>query len=105
MVSAARGRYEAVMPKRGTESDFELATIERLEALGYEHVHGGDLDRPPTEVVLRDRLRAALAGRYPDLPPAALDAAVARIGRPDGADALRRNKALHELLVRGFEQK
>ena len=36
------------MPNRGTESDFELATIERLEALGYQHVFGFDLDRPQT---------------------------------------------------------
>jgi type I restriction enzyme R subunit len=93
------------MSNRGTESDFEETTIERLEALGYQHVFGFDLDRPPAEVVLRDRLRQSFAVRYPDLPPAALDAAVVRVSRPDGVDALRRNKAFHELLVRGFEQK
>lgn len=93
------------MSSHGTESEFEQATLDRLTALGYQHVFGFDLDRPHTEVVLRDRLRASFAARYTDLPAAALDAAVARVSRPDGVDTLRRNKAFHELLVRGFEQK
>jgi type I restriction enzyme R subunit len=89
----------------GTESEFEQTTLDRLVALGYRHVFGFDLERPHTEVVLRDRLRASFADRYPDLPPAALDTAVSRVSLPDGADTLRRNKSLHELLVRGFELK
>jgi type I restriction enzyme, R subunit len=96
---------QSVVPNRGTESDFELTTIERLEGLNYDYIHGSEIDRPHTEVVLRDRLRASFAARYPDLPPSALDAAVNRVSRPDGADTLRRNKAFHELLTRGFEQK
>ncbi len=91
------------MGHRGTESDFELATIERLEALGYEHVHGSELERAPEDVVLQDRLRAVLARRYPDLPPASLDEAVRRFSRPEGVDALRRNFAFHQNLTRGIE--
>ena len=34
------------MPCRGAESDFQLAAIERLERLGYEHVVGLELERP-----------------------------------------------------------
>ena len=59
------------MPHRGTETQFELTTIERLEGQGYIHRFGPDLARPHEEVVLRDVLRASLADRYPDLPPAA----------------------------------
>lgn len=91
------------MSHRGTESDFELATIERLEQLGYTHRHGEDIDRPHEEVVLKDVLRATLARRYPDLPDRALDEAVARISRPEGVDTLRRNLAFHLLLTRGFD--
>jgi type I restriction enzyme R subunit len=87
----------------GTESEFELATIGRLKDQGYQHVFGPDILRPEDEVVLKDVLRAHLAGRYPDLPTAALDEAVARISRPEGTDTLRRNKAFHEMLTRGFE--
>lgn len=48
------------MPRRGTESEFELTTIDRLELLGYEHLHGSDLAPERSseeEVVLRGRLR------------------------------------------------
>ena len=93
------------MPHRGTESDFELTTIERLERLGYEHIIGLELERPHEEVVFRDTLRANLAERYPDLPAKALDEAVAQISRPQGVDTIRRNMAFHLLLVKGFELK
>ena len=67
----------------GTETDFELTTIKRLEALGYQHAFGMDIPRPQDEVVLKDVLRSALASRYPDLPSAALDEAVHIITRPE----------------------
>lgn len=52
------------MSHRGTETTFELTTIERLEQLGYVHRFGGEIERPHDEVVLRDVLRANLARRY-----------------------------------------
>ena len=91
------------MSHRGTESTFELTTIERLEQLDYVYHSGPDIDRPQDEVVLKDVLRANLASRYPDLPARALDEAVARISRPEGVDTLRRNMAFHQMLTRGFE--
>jgi type I restriction enzyme R subunit len=93
------------MSHRGTETQFELTTIERLEGQGYIHRFGPDLARPHEEVVLRDVLRTSLAGRYPDLPAASLDEVVAQISRPAGADTLRRNMAFHQMLVRGLELK
>jgi type I restriction enzyme, R subunit len=90
---------------RGTETEFELTTIERLERLGYAHRHGEEIARPHDEVVLRDLLRANLAARYPEVPDKSLDEAVARISRPPGVDTLRRNKAFHQMLVKGFELK
>jgi len=93
------------MPHRGTETQFELTTIERLEGQRYTHLFGPDLARPHEEVVLRDVLRASLAERYRDLPPTSLDEAVAQISRPVGADSLRRKMAFHQMLVRGLELK
>src|SRR5512139_3061834 len=84
----------------GTETDFELTTLQRLEQLGYRHVFGPEIERDHRDVVLTAVLRAALAKRYADLPASALDEAVARITRPDGVDTLRRNLAFHQLLVR-----
>ncbi|MBI3465499.1 MAG: type I restriction endonuclease subunit R [Planctomycetes bacterium] len=74
-----------------------------MEQLGYFHRHGEDFARPHDEVVLHDVLRANLASRYPELPPKAIEEAVAQISRPQGVDALRRNMAFHQMLVRGFE--
>lgn len=93
------------MPHHGTETEFELTTIERLKQLYGEHAycHGADLDRDQSEVVLRDVLRRNLFDRYPDLPEASLEEAVRRFSRPEGADALRRNMAFHKDLTRGIE--
>jgi type I restriction enzyme R subunit len=91
------------MPHRGTETEFELTTIERLEQQGYVHRHGEDLERPREEVVLLDSLRESLRRRYPDLPEAAIEEAVRVFSRPDGVDTLRRNLAFHLALARGVE--
>lgn len=89
--------------RRGTESEFELTTIARLEQLGYRYTPGIELERPPDEVVLRRHLRKFLARQNPDLPDAAIELAVIHFIRPEGVDTLRRNMAFHERLVRGFE--
>ena len=88
----------------GTESEFEETTIERLKALGWEHTHGTDLVRSNDEVVLPEVLREFLKSRYADLPAAAIDEAVKVFTRPEGVDTLRRNKAFHELLTRGYDK-
>lgn len=45
---------------RGTETAFELTTIERLEQQDYKHLLGPELKRPHDEVVLKDLLRSNL---------------------------------------------
>jgi type I restriction enzyme R subunit len=93
------------MPPRGTESTFELTTLQRFDALKYQHAFGMDIERPREEVVLRDVLHHFLAGRYPDLPPAAIEQAVRTFSKPEGVDTLHRNLAFHQMLTRGLELK
>lgn len=93
------------MPQHGSESEFELTTIDRITGLGYRYAPGEDLTRQPEEVVLQDILRAELKRRYPDLPERSLDEAVRRFARPEGVDTLRRNMAFHQNLTRGIEVK
>lgn len=93
------------MARESWETDyFEIATIERLKSLGYEHFQGKDFpERALEEVVLKDILRESLRSRYPDLPSASIEIAMTRISSPDGTDTIRRNQAFHEMLVRGIE--
>src|ERR1035437_5637053 len=89
--------------RRGTESEFELTTIARIEQLRYRYTPGIELDRPPHAVVLPPPLRISPARQYPGLPDAAIELAVIHFIRPEGVDTLRRNMAFHESLVRGYD--
>ena len=92
-----------------TESIVEKAALAWLEATGWQVAHGPDIapDQPLAErrdygeVVLAQRLRDALARLNPDLPAEALEDAFRKLTRPEGADLIQRNRALHRLLVNG----
>lgn len=88
---------------RGTETDFELTTIERLELLGYEHLLGTELVRERREVVFRDRLEAFLRRQYPDLPEDSVQLATSKFSRPEGVDTLRRNLSFHVTATKGWD--
>ena len=91
------------MSHRGTETEFELTTIERLERQGYIYRHGDDLERSHGEVVLKDRLLSFLKAQYPDIPDEALEEAMRRFAQPEGVDTVRRNMDFHQKLTRGVE--
>jgi type I restriction enzyme R subunit len=92
-----------------SESVVEQAALAWLEAVGWRIVYGPDIapDMPAAEranygeVVLAQRLRDALARLNPALPAEALEDAFRKLTRPEGADLLQRNRALHRLLVDG----
>ena len=92
-----------------TESVVEDAALAWLEATGWRVAHGPDIgpDMPAAEradygeVVLVRRLRDALARLNPGLPADALEDAFRKMTRPEDADLIQRNRALHRLLVDG----
>ncbi|GIV82818.1 MAG: DEAD/DEAH box helicase [Meiothermus sp.] len=92
-----------------TESDVEQAALAWLEATGWQVAHGPEIapDMPAAEradygeVMLAQRLRDALARLNPDLPAEALQDAFRKLTRPEGADLIQRNRALHRLMVDG----
>lgn len=94
---------------RFTESTVEEAALAWLESAGWQVAHGPDIapDMPAAEradygeVVLARRLRDALGRLNPDLPSEALDDAFRKLTRPEGAELIQRNRALHRLLVDG----
>ena len=78
-------------------------------ALGWQTTHGPDIapDTPGAErddygeVVLERRLRDSLAQLNPQLPAAALEDALRKLTRPEGATPEARNRAFHRMLVSG----
>ena len=80
-----------------------------LESVGWRVAHGPEIapDMPGAErrdygeVVLARRLREALVRLNPTLPAEALEDAFRKLTRPEGADLIQRNRALHRLLVNG----
>ena len=97
------------MTERFTESTVEDAALAWLEAVGWQVTHGSDIapDMPTAEradygeVVLAQRLRDALGRLNPELPAEALEDAFRKLTRPEGADLVQRNRAVHRLLVDG----
>ena len=94
-----------------TEADVEQAGLDWLCALGWRVAHGPDIapDSLSAErddygqVVLERRLRDTLAELNPGLPGSALDDAIRKLTRPDGATLEARNRAFHRMLVNGVE--
>jgi type I restriction enzyme R subunit len=92
-----------------TESVVEEAALAWLESVGWQVAHGPEIapDMPAAEradygeVVLTQRLRDALARLNPDLPAEAVEDALRKLTRPEGAELIQRNRALHRLLVDG----
>ncbi|MEX0789675.1 MAG: type I restriction endonuclease, partial [Actinomycetota bacterium] len=92
-----------------TESVVEDAALAWLEAIGWQVVHGPEIAPDAVtaertdygEVLLDRRLRDALARLNPELPVEAVEDAYRKLSRPEGADLVMRNRAVHRLLVDG----
>jgi type I restriction enzyme, R subunit len=92
-----------------TESVVEAAALAWLESVGWRVRNGAEIapGEPAAErdnygqVILAQRLRDSLARLNPVLPAEALDDAFRKLTRPEGADLIVRNRALHRLLVDG----
>ncbi len=92
-----------------TESIVEEAALAWLETAGWQIRNGAEIapDEPAAErddygqVALAQRLRDAFSRLNPALPVEARDDAFRKLTRPEGADLIVRNRALHRLLVDG----
>ncbi|MCC7195796.1 MAG: type I restriction endonuclease subunit R [Gemmatimonadaceae bacterium] len=91
------------------ESVVEEAALAWLSGVGWHTLNGAEIapGEPAAErddfgqVVLTERLRAALVRLNQGLPAAALDDAFRKLTRPEGAELIVRNRAMHRLLVDG----
>ena len=95
-----------------SEADVERALLEWLVGLGWSTAHGPDISPPDgktpgserasyREVVLAQRLRAAIARLNPHLPAGARDDALRRVLDPNVPGLVNANRQLHRWLVDG----
>ncbi|EQK46744.1 type I site-specific deoxyribonuclease, HsdR family protein [[Clostridium] bifermentans ATCC 19299] len=93
------------------EETLELATLEILEGLGYEHIKGPDIspggEHPQREsysdVILQDRVKNALFKINKHLPQEALDEAYRQIIAFNSPSLEENNKHFHNLMVNGID--
>jgi type I restriction enzyme R subunit len=89
-----------------TEAQLENAIIQLLEAEGFPHVTGAELDeaRQPHEVLLKADLRAYLASRYASdgITPPEIEAIIRQLDAYNAADLYASNRAIMKLVADGF---
>jgi type I restriction enzyme R subunit len=89
---------------RLTESDIEDYAIQLFERLGYDYFHGDQLERGSLdEVVLIDRVTAAVNRINPAIPELARQQAVKDIIRIQSPDTLANNETFHRALTEGVK--
>ena len=91
------------------EDAIETLAIERLQALGYQYIHGAEIAPDSTsperesfaDVLLIERLRQAVKRINPTIAQPALDEAIKTIQRISSPELLANNEAFHRLMTEG----
>lgn len=101
------------MPGELTEADWEQHALDWMSEWGWTPIAGPKLapdaksDRLEREsldsLVLADRLRDAIERINPDLPPSAVDQAMADVRQPQSNHPIAENFRIHQLLTRGVK--
>ena len=89
------------------ENDIELYAIEELKKQGFKHIYGPSIapdgaqsERQSLhEIVLTDRLRAAIQRLNPHIPPEAQERALSTVQRIHSPELLSNNEIFHKLLI------
>lgn len=93
-----------------TEADIENVTLEMLQELGYEVVHGPDI-APDSEfpkrtkwddVILEEDLMNAIEKINPKLPQDAIEEAVKKVKRLNPKNLIKSNEQFHTFLIEGI---
>lgn len=83
------------------EITIQKAAIEWLQELGYTYIEGNSLDRDLKRVVLETELRSFLSKTYPNVPPTAINEAMAEFTQLQSMDLDYRNREFHLKLTQG----
>ena len=91
------------------EDQVEQIAIDWFKGLGYDYLNGYDIapdgDNPQRdnyqEVLLPERLQAALVKLNPSLPLSAIDEAIDRVRKHQHSSLIQNNRAFHQMLLEG----
>lgn len=93
-----------------SEDHIEQILIQELTELGYYYLHGGVIspdglyaERTFQEVVLKERLREAIAKLNPTIPYEAQEDALKKVLRADSPELVMNNYTFHKYLTEGVE--
>ncbi|HEY9866695.1 MAG TPA: type I restriction endonuclease subunit R [Candidatus Obscuribacterales bacterium] len=94
-----------------TEDEIELYNLELLENLGYNYRNGHDIEpegqHPEREsfsdILLKDRLKNAIAKLNPDIPLEAREEAFKQVITLSAPDLLNNNETFHKYLTEGID--
>lgn len=93
-----------------SEDHIEQILIQELTELGYSYIHGGVIspdgmyaERTFQEVVLKERLREAIAKLNPTIPYEAQEDALKKVLRADSPEVVMNNYTFHKYLTEGVE--
>lgn len=94
-----------------SESVVERVALEWLEELGYETLNANEIAPGESyaerdtyaDVVLVERLQTALERINPDLPPSAIEDAIALVTRAESPSLYENNRRFHKFLTEGID--
>jgi type I restriction enzyme R subunit len=88
-----------------TEEEIEQMALQTLQEQGYETLNGANIERQYNEVVLTNRLQAAIDKINPDIPAEVREEALRTISRIPFTNLLANNEAFHKLITEGVDVK
>jgi type I site-specific restriction-modification system R (restriction) subunit len=92
---------------RFTETQLEQAFIEMLQEQKYTYLKGGDIDRSPNEVLIKEDLRDYLHTRYKheQITPVEIESIIRQLESFPSSDLYESNKAIMKMISDGFPLK
>ncbi|GAA4924569.1 type I restriction endonuclease subunit R [Mucilaginibacter defluvii] len=88
-----------------TEEEIEQMALQTLQKQGYEILNGASIERAYNEVVLTNRLQAAIDKINPEIPADIREEAARNVARVPFTNLLANNEAIHKLMTEGVDVK
>lgn len=88
-----------------TEEEIEQMALQTLQEQGYDILNGASIERAYNEVVLTNRLQAAIDKINPEIPADIREEAARNVARIPFTNLLANNEAFHKLITEGVDVK